>query len=284
MKYADWLFKLKSNFGAVDQRYQLESMTTEASSTPRLNATLSCEASSLSIQMYQKLVMTTTGSAVDKLHNAGVNEGFEAWRQFVMEWEPKLVALLMNVLSYRHKDDIPTKLAAFERPIHESQSPEAVDDDTKTGVTVLVMEDMRVKAHPIGNSARIASWTQTREDILEITRTQQYTDSQPGPMQIGAHPKRKGKGKDSKDANGGSKGKNTKNESEKVLLLSEDGSRKVSMRNETERPCRCRRETTDCKLSSERHCSGRSITVLTARRTRDDVSHGDAMCGEKDTM
>ena len=186
MKYADWLFKLKSNFGAVDQRYQLESMTTEASSTPRLNATLSCEASSLSIQMYQKLVMTTTGSAVDKLHNAGVNEGFEAWRQFVMEWEPKLVALLMNVLSYRHQDDIPTKLAAFERPIHESQSPEAVDDDTKTGVTVLVMEDMRVKAHPIGNSARIASWTQTREDILEITRTQQYTDSQPGPMQIGA--------------------------------------------------------------------------------------------------
>ena len=64
--------------------------------------------------------MTTAGAALDKCHNAGgVNEGFEAWRQFVMEWEPKLrtrcVGLLMNVLEYRFRDDIPTKLAAFER-------------------------------------------------------------------------------------------------------------------------------------------------------------------------
>ena len=39
--------------------------------------------------------------------------------------------------------------------------------------------------------------------------------------------------------------------SEKVLLLSEDRSRKVSMQNETERPCRCRTETSDCKLSND---------------------------------
>ena len=32
-----------------------------------------------------------------------------------------------------------------------------------------------------------------RDEILEITRTQQYTDSQLVPMQIGAHPKNKGK-------------------------------------------------------------------------------------------
>ena len=104
-------------------------------------------------------------------------------------------------------------------------------------------------------------------------------------MQIGAHPKSKGKGKDSKD-----KGKervvreSERGRSEKVLQLSEDRSRKVSMRNETERPCRCRRETSDCKLSSERHSSGRATSLLTARRTRDDVSYGDAMCGENDTM
>ena len=55
-----------------------------------------------------------------------------------MEWKPKLVEL---------KDDIPRKSAAFERLVHESQLSETVNDDTKTGVTVLGMEDMRVKAH-----------------------------------------------------------------------------------------------------------------------------------------
>ena len=65
-----------------------------------------------------------------------------------------------------------------------------------------------------------------RKEILEITRTQQYMDSQPVPMHIGVHPKSKGKGKDSKDkgkskdAKGRSKGK----DAEKVLLLSGDRS------------------------------------------------------------
>ena len=149
-------------------------------------------------------VMTTAGAALDKCHNAGVNEGFEAWRQFVMEWEPKLrtryVGLLMNVLGYRFRDDIPTKLAAFERTVHdhENQSTKTVDDDIKIGVTMLVMEDMRVQEHLIRNSVRITSWNQMREEILEITRTQQYNDSQPAPMQLGANPKCKGKGKEGK--------------------------------------------------------------------------------------
>ena len=87
---ADWSFMLRSYLGAVNQRYQQELTTTEASSTPRLNATLDSEGSTLSTQMHHILVMTTAGSALDERHNAGVNEGFEAWRQFVMEWEPKL--------------------------------------------------------------------------------------------------------------------------------------------------------------------------------------------------
>ena len=112
MKYADWLSKLRAHFGAVDQRFQLGSKTTEASSIPCLDAKLSCEASCLRTQMYYTLVMTTTGSASDKCHSAGMNEGFEARKQFVMELEMEFVGLLMNVP--------PTKLAAFERLVHQS--------------------------------------------------------------------------------------------------------------------------------------------------------------------
>ena len=231
MKYADWSFKLKSNLGAVDQRYQEELTKTESSPTPRLNANLGSEESALSTQMYYILVMTTAGAALDKCHNAGVNEGFEAWRQFVMECEPKLrtryVGLLMNVLGNRFRDDIPTKLAAFERTVHdyENQSIKTLDDDIKIGVTMLGMEDMRVKEHLIRNSVRITSWNQMREEILEITRTQQYIDSQPMPMQLGANPKSKGKGKESKgkgkgkgkDIKGKGKDKEVKNESSKKV-------------------------------------------------------------------
>ena len=223
MKYADWSFKLRSYLGAVDQRYQEELTKIEASSTPRLNANLASEESALSTQMYYILVMTTAGAALGKCHNAGVNEGFEAWRQFVMEWELKLrtryVGLLMNVLGYRFRDDIPTKLAAFERTVHdyENQSTETIHEDIKIGVTML----------DGGHASERAPHPEQRQNhkLESDARTQQYIDSQPAPMQLGANPKSKGKGKEGKgkgkgkgkDIKGKDKAKDVKNESFKKV-------------------------------------------------------------------
>ena len=192
MKRVDRLFKLRSYFGAVDQRKELEPTTTEDSSILRLNMTLST-------QMYYILVMTKT---LYRCHNASANEGFAGWRQFGRELEPRFVGLLRNVLSCRRKDDIPTQLSADEGLAHGSQSSETVNDDIMTDVNVLRMEDGRVKTRLIGESTRIASWTQMRKEIHEITRTQQYADSNLVPMQIGVQQKAqsKGKGKDGKDA------------------------------------------------------------------------------------
>ena len=50
------------------------------------------------------------------------------------EWEPRFVGLLRNVLSCRRKDGIPTQRPANEGLAHESQSPEAVNDDIKVDV------------------------------------------------------------------------------------------------------------------------------------------------------
>ena len=143
----------------------------------------------------------------------------------------------MNVLGYRFRDDIPTKLAAFARTVHdyENQSTKTVDDDIKIGVTMLGMEDMRVKEHLIRNSVTITSWNQMREEILEITRTQQYIGSQPAPMQLGANPNSKGKGKESKgkgkgkDTKGKDKAKDVRNESSKKVKS--DDRRKCFHRN-----------------------------------------------------
>ena len=79
-------------------------------------------------------------------------------------------------MSCRRKDDVPTQIT------------ETVIDDIMTDVTVLRMEDGRVEACLIWESTGIASCIQVRKENLEITRTQQYTDSNPVPVQIGVQP------------------------------------------------------------------------------------------------
>ena len=221
-----WEVKIDTRGRAVRQREadgadaaDPENKRAKQSGPTREDATMEPEVARLSTQLYYILVMTTSGSALDKCHNAGANEGFEAWRQFVLEWEPKLrsrfVGLRMQAMAYKFTGDIPSGLAAFERLVrdYESQSNKKIDDDEKIGVVLLGMEDSRVKEHLIRNSAGLDTWPKMREEILEITRTQQYVDSQPTPMQLGAIPRggkdpKGGRPKGGKDPKGaGKKGK-----------------------------------------------------------------------------
>ena len=151
-----------------------------------------------------------------------------------------------------------------------------------------------MKEHLIRNSVRITSWNQMREEILEITRTQQYIDSQPMPMQLGANPKSKGKGKEGKGKDKG-KGKDVKGKrqghaceerivqeskerrSEKVLLYcNKTGHVRAECRKRTERPCRGRGETggsvatststqqRSCRCSVYSYARGHSSTFVIA--------------------
>ena len=190
MKRADRLFELRSYLGAVDQRNELEPLTTEESSTSRLNR-------ALSTQMYNKLEMMKT---LNRCRSASVSEEFAGRRHFVREWDPRFVGLLRNVLSCRRKDNTPTQLPLDEVLIQESQSPETVIDDIMTEENVLRKEDGRVEACLIWESTGIASCIQVRKENLEITRTQQYMDSNLVPVQIGVQPKSMDKSKHGKDA------------------------------------------------------------------------------------
>ena len=118
-----------------------------------------------------------------------------------------------------------------------------------TDVNVLKMEDGRVEACLIRKGTSIKSWMQMRDEILEITRTQQYADSNLVPTQIGVQPKSKGKDKDGKDAR--IVRESERRRSEKVLLLQRGRSCKVPEQDEIEGPGRCRVETSDCKLPTK---------------------------------
>ena len=272
-----WSFKLRSYFGAVDQRYpETQRDARQRRKRPQHTALLHARE-------------TTAGAPLDKCHNAGVNEVFEAWRQFVMEWEPKLrtsfVGLLMDVLAYRFRDDIPNKLAAFERRArHENQSTKTVDDDTKIGVTMLGMEDMRVKEHLIQNSVRITSWNQMRE---RFSRSGEHNStSTVNSCPSGANPKSKGKGKGKDITRAKAKAwtsramararmespvvqEGKERRSETVLLLQQ-------VRKRLKDLAEAEREASGRDATSERH-SGRAAAVLNARRGTHDVHHSHAL-------
>ena len=118
MKYADWSFKLGSYLGAVDQRYQQESTTTETSSRTQRTDVLHSGDDNCRSRVGQ----------VSQCRRERGARGLEAVR-FGME--PKLrtryVGLLMNVLGCRFRDDIPTKLAAFERTVHDYENQSTKD-------------------------------------------------------------------------------------------------------------------------------------------------------------
>ena len=146
-KFPDWSFKLKAYLGAIDVRYQTMIDITEQATSPILKIGPSDDEAQLSIQLYHVLVMLSSGAALDEFRNAGVNEGFETWRNFVMVYEPRLktrtVGLLMQVLSYKFSGNVATRLDGFERLLrdYESQSREAVTDATKIGVAMLGVEE-----------------------------------------------------------------------------------------------------------------------------------------------
>ena len=200
-----------------------------------------------------------------------------------MEWELKLrtryVGLIMNVLGYRFQDDIPTKLAAFERTVHdyENQSTKTVDDDIKIGVTMLGMEDMRVKEHLIRNSVRITSWNQMREEILDHANTTVHRQStnanaarneseeqrqgqreQRQRLRQGHQGQTQGKGREERIVQ-----ESKERRLEKVLLLQQDRPREGRVQKETERPCRGRGETGGSVATSTRHSSGRAVVNRT---------------------
>ena len=102
----------------------------------------------------------------------------------------RYVGLLLPFLSFQLDGGMSAKLSSCERPVRDCEI-----QSRGSGHLVLGMHDSRVKEHLFRNTARLDSWIKTPDEILEIARTQQDINSQPAPMQLGATPKGKGKGK-----------------------------------------------------------------------------------------
>ena len=115
------------------------------------------------------------------------------------------------------------------------------------------------------------------------------------PMQLGANPKSKGKGKESKgkgkgkDIKGKDKAKDVRIESSKKVKsddrLQQNRPREGRVQQATERSCRGTKETGGSVATSTRRNSDRVVTVLTpTRETHVNVCHSHALCEERNVL
>ena len=135
-----------------------------------------------------------------------------------------------------------------------------------------------------------------REKIFQITRTQQYIDSQPMPMQLKANSKSKGKGKESKgkgkDIKGKDKAKDVKNESSKKAKS--DDQRKCYCNKTGHVRAECRKRLKDLAEAEEKPVAASphphdtaavvSLQCLPRRETLVDIRPGHALCEQRNVM
>ncbi len=102
----------------------------EISVEATLTVNMDADEAGMSSQLYYMLVMICKGSALTRVMNAGPEEGLEAWRSWVLYYEPssqtRSAGLLLELLAYDFEGDVSGKLVAFERDIfcYEQSSKE----------------------------------------------------------------------------------------------------------------------------------------------------------------
>ena len=126
------------------------------------------------------LVWLAEGTAHDRLNAVGRNEVFERWRQYCLEWEPRVqsryVGLSVGILSFSFDGDMAVALASIEKLVrdYEQQSGKLIDDEVRIGTAVLVMRDLPLKEHLVRNSYRLSTWAEFRHELLEIGRARRH--------------------------------------------------------------------------------------------------------------
>jgi hypothetical protein len=182
----------------------------ETSTTPVLNAVAFDQSEvQASTTLYYVLLMLCRGPALDRVVNSGVGEGLEAWRQLTLRHEPRqrsrYAGQMMEILGWSFAGDVVARLEAFEREVTQwkAVSQETISDGILIGVVMRNLEDGNLKQHLIMNAERLKTWTDFREELVNVRRAQAAAAGGGVPMDVGLL------GKGGKAGKGGGKSKSS---------------------------------------------------------------------------
>ena len=153
--------------------------------------------------MYAALTATCQGTALTIVRRAGEGQGWEAWRQLCIYYEPKSkqgrVVLLIEVLSYvfTGPGGLMEKLEGFDAKVteYEKETEKKIEDDLKVGVVIKNMEKGSLKEHLLLHAERCTTYESFRAELDTIARAQRAAMMDTQPMDLSAL-----------KANGGGKG------------------------------------------------------------------------------
>ncbi|CAK0890329.1 unnamed protein product, partial [Prorocentrum cordatum] len=150
------------------------------------------------------LIQTCRSQALDVVLSAGTLEGFEAWRQLHLRFEPQAASRyagqLMALLAWDFSGEMMMRLEAFEREInlYESASEETLSDAIKVGIVLRQLPESPLRQRIIMNAERLKEWPKFRGEVLNVRRAQAAAAAaQNGvaPMDLSAFNKQGGKGR-----------------------------------------------------------------------------------------
>jgi hypothetical protein len=112
----------------------------------------------------------------------------------------------IRILTKFSGNDLESELEGFEQNIrrYQQESGKTIDDQMLAGIILNGIQNTDLRSHIIQNSYRLTTYSAMRSELLEMARTNKVLSQMPVPMDIGALPNRKGKGKGGKT---GGKGK-----------------------------------------------------------------------------
>jgi hypothetical protein len=113
---------------------------------------------------------------------------------------------MMEILGWSFAGDVVARLEAFEREVTQwkAVSQETISDGILIGVVMRNLEDGSLKQHLIMNAERLKTWSDFREELVNVRRAQAAAMSGGTPMDIGLLGKggKGGKGKKGKGDRG----------------------------------------------------------------------------------
>ena len=191
-KWRDWAVIMRAYGGLLGTLVGPGMEAAERGEGVLLNELDSSDKQQASRQLHFALTLLCRGEALSIVQNSGPGEGFQAWKRLNTRYEPnnrtRVAGALLAILRFNFQGDIQAKLELFERSINEWQhkAKETISDNLRIGILLNCLEDgSSLKEHLILNSNRFNTWTELKDEVINIRRTQ-VAFKGPDDMDVGA--------------------------------------------------------------------------------------------------
>lgn len=173
-QWSDWSFVFKAYCGAISPTLSTLMDAAQIQTDPISLVSMSAEQKEMAEELYYILILLAESGALKMLKNCERRNGFEAWRLWTQEWEPKtsqrFAGLLTELLFGKFGPDTMASLQEWEGQIktYEDQTKYNIPDYIKSGVLMGKITDDTLLTHLYLNQSRLSDYKTLRHEIVSF--------------------------------------------------------------------------------------------------------------------